>query len=518
VTARDSPALAALVEETRRALRSPRIHRTIVDDAFNASVRQVSRLAIFWPRNTLAIGYPLLISLSPEQLRAVVAHELAHVFHAHGRVAAWLYRTRLSWLRLATTLKERGSVPILVRWFVASYVPRLEARSAAIAREQELAADRVAAAIAGSRIAADTLEAIELGTCRLEKVFWRAVFDSVESREEPPRPFAQMQTKFDALANDGSLADLLDTLLASATESYDTHPSLRDRLLALDEAPRVPDRADRKAGEVYLGPRLQAVAAALDDEWQKTHGDEWRERHAEIRNAHRRLAEFEAQTSLTAQATFERASLLEDLGRDDDAFAAYQAAVGMDSTHGRAALAVGRMLVWRGDDAGVALIERSMELDNGLVPEACRLLVGHYQQRGRPAEAQRYRARATRHATQTAIETTERTTASALDRLAPHGMEGSELEPLVTALKREREVRQALLARKHLRHSDGSLLVLGLVADDIATNELVSRIRAARLLPADAHVVLLDRDQRALQSALEAVQGSRLYTRSRVST
>jgi hypothetical protein len=255
------------------------------------------------------------------------------------------------------------------------------------------------------------------------------------------------------------------------------------------------------------------IAGHLDDEWQECHRQVWQARHAEIRGAHRRLAELEAQTSMTAEATFERAVLLEQLGRDTDALETYQAAVDMDSNHGRAALAVGRMLLGRGEDAGATMVERSMDLDGSLVPEACDLLVSHYQRRSRPAEAQRYQARATRHVMQVAIETTERTTATALDRLAPHGIERGELEPLVATLRREPEVLRALLARKHLRHSRGSLLVLGLVTDRVEASDLASRIGAARLLPADAHVIVLDRDRRPLQSALEAMQGSQIYTR-----
>jgi Zn-dependent protease with chaperone function len=514
VTARDAPALSALIEDIRQSLGSPRIDRTIIDDAFNAGVRQVPRVAVFWPRNTLVIGYPLLVSLSPEQLRAVVAHELAHVFRAHGRVAGWLYRTRLSWMRLAATLERRGSVPIFVRWILATYVPRLEARSAAIARDQEFLADRCGAAAAGSRTAADSLVAIEIGAYLLEKEFWPAVFDGIGFEEQPPSPFSRMAAGLALSANDGFRAELLATMLEGSTASHDTHPSLRDRLEALAEVPRVPGRPDRTAGEVYVGSRLHAIAGQLDDEWQRNYCDTWRKRHVEIRGAHRRLAELDAQATLTAEETFERATILEKLGRDAEALATYHAAAAMDNHHARAALAAGRTLLARGDDAGAALVERSMELDNSLVPEACALLVRHCHTRNRFAEAKRYEARATRHATQTAIAVSERNTPTGLDRLAPHDMAHGELEPLIAALRHERNVLAALLACKHVRHSSGSLLVLGLITDGSETNGLVGRLCAAGLLPSDAQVVVLDRDQPLLQRALEAVEGSRFYVRA----
>ena len=61
------------------------------------------------------IGYPLLVVLSPDQLKAVVAHELAHFANGHSRLAGLVYRTRASWVRLAQVLNERGTMPIFVR-------------------------------------------------------------------------------------------------------------------------------------------------------------------------------------------------------------------------------------------------------------------------------------------------------------------------------------------------------------------------------------------------------------------
>jgi len=500
--AHDAPGLQALVEEVRESLRSPQIHGITVGTAFNASASQAGRFALFRPRNTLSIGYPLLVVLTPEQLRAVIAHELAHVFHSHGRVAGWLYRARLSWKRLATTLIDRGAVPILVRWLLATYVPRLEMRSAALAREQEGLADRYAAGAVGSRTVADALVAVELGAHVLENEFWPAIFDSVETHAEPPQPFTQMSVELRALARDRFSAELLAEMLDSCTQSRDTHPSLRDRLSALGESPHLPEVADRTAGDVYLGHALQSIAAQLDDDWQTDRRSAWRQRHAKLRDTHCRLAELASVP--TADAAFERARLLEDLGRDDEALTAYEAAVSMDSQHGRALLALGRMLLSHDDAAGVLRLERSMEVDKSLAREACSLLADHYWHRNRPVEAQRYQAQATRYETQAAIASEERATVTVLDRLVLHDMAASDLEALRAGLEREPEIVDAFLARKQLRYSDGSLLVLVLRAGGRENRDLTSRIRATHLLPSDAVVIVLDRDQRSLENRTES--------------
>ena len=48
---------------------------------------------------TLVLGLPVLTTLSAAELRAVIAHELAHFSSAHDAFAAWVYRTRRELVR-----------------------------------------------------------------------------------------------------------------------------------------------------------------------------------------------------------------------------------------------------------------------------------------------------------------------------------------------------------------------------------------------------------------------------------
>jgi Zn-dependent protease with chaperone function len=73
----------------------------------NAGVQQVPRFGIFGSRNFLVLGLPLLQAVTPTELRAVVAHELAHLSRSHGRVNVWLYRIRATWGQLLESLEER---------------------------------------------------------------------------------------------------------------------------------------------------------------------------------------------------------------------------------------------------------------------------------------------------------------------------------------------------------------------------------------------------------------------------
>ena len=68
---------------------------------FNAAIVQHPRFGIFGgTRNYLMLGLPLMQSLSPAEFQAVVAHEFGHLWGAHGRFGAWIYRLRTGWARL----------------------------------------------------------------------------------------------------------------------------------------------------------------------------------------------------------------------------------------------------------------------------------------------------------------------------------------------------------------------------------------------------------------------------------
>jgi Zn-dependent protease with chaperone function len=512
VNSQEAPGLAAMIEEVRRALGAPRIHRILIDEDCNARAVQIPRWVLFWPRNLLVIGYPMFLTLSPEQLKAVVAHELAHLFQSDGIVAGWVHRTRLSWSRLGAALEQRDIVPIFVRWILAHYLPRLELGAAVIGREQECLADRRSAEVAGSRRAADALVAIELGHHYAREIFWPGVYERVGAEPAPPRPFAEIRVALAAGVERHASQSVLERLLKDETDGHDTHPSLRDRLRALGEPARLPAIPAPSAGEAYLGSFSQAVAERLDGEWRAHHAEEWRRRHDEIAGKIARVEALEGQAELDADKACERGSILEELGREEEALALYlQLAEGPG--HVPAALAAGRILLGRGDPRGASLLERAAA-DEQLGSAACELLSGWHREQGRLAEAQRFRALTTRLATQAQIAEEERQKVTHFDRLAPHDLGPETLSALLEALRKDGRIARALLARKQLRHSNGSLLVLGLIADGSDARELASRLGLEELLSPAARVILLDRAQRAVQTALQAVPGAQIYSRS----
>jgi Zn-dependent protease with chaperone function len=512
VTSELGGALSLAVDDIRRRVGAPRVHRVLVTEAFNASALQMARAGIFWPRNTLLVGYPLLVTLSPEQVRAVLAHELAHITHAHGRLASWVYRTRVSWLRLMNNLEARGAVPahahLLFRW----YVPRLQYASAAVSRQQELLADDLAARLAGAEVMAEALVAIGMGEEVLERAFWPAVFEPTQPGPDPPRPFAELGPGIWLAVPEADRQRILTEQLQSDTALGDTHPSLKERLARLGHSARWPEAASVSAADHFLGDHQQQIAALLDEEWQKTCAAAWRRGYEDRRTNRERLARLTSNTALTPKEMFERAQLTERGGDRDAALALYRSA--HECGHAPGGLSAGRMLLDRHDDSGIALIEAAMEADPALVDDGCRALSEFLQGHGRFADAQRYHDRRARSATQRRLANAERCEVTVTDRFVECADHRVDAPALARRLAAESIIRRAFLVTKELRYSPGRQTVLALSTVRPPAADLTETLRRERGLPDDAVVAVLTPHDRQLEAALEQTPGALLYDRA----
>jgi Zn-dependent protease with chaperone function len=504
-------ALHATVENIRKRIGAPHVHLILVTAAFNASALQVSRAGIFWPRNTLLLGYPLLATLSPEHTRAVIAHELGHMTHAHGRIMSWVHRTRLSWMLLMRNLREREATPahalLLFRW----YVPRLQRLATAVSRQQELLADHLAAWVTSSETTAQALVAIDIGGWLFDRTFWPGIFDRVQHDPAPPCPFAQMGPAIWTTVAIGERAALLNNLLERETGLADTHPSLRERLARLDQAAELPGIVSVTAADRFLGEQKQQIVDEFDRQWQAEQAREWRQRHEALRHDRERLAQLTAIEAPTLDDRFELAQLTERDGREDAGLALYRAAHA--AGHAGAGLAAGRILLHRDSEMGMALIQAAMDAEPALVQEGCSVLIDFLERHSRHADAHQFKVRQARDATRSNMAATERLQVTPVDRFVPCADSAVNASPVVSWLATEREVLRAFLVTKELRYSNGTQTVLALLARGLSGSDLRERLRREGLIPNGVTIAVLTRHDQQLQAALEEIPGALIYER-----
>ena len=389
----DTPALFDLVKQVEHAVQSPRADHILLTDEFNAAVVQIPRLGVFgWQRNYLLIGLPLMQALSPEQFRAVLAHELGHLSGNHGRFAAWIYRVRLTWIQILKRLQqEKRHGAFIFESFIKWYAPFFNAYSFVLARAQEYEADARAVEFAGKEHAAKALINLEIKSRFLVEDFWPKFYKQADAQAEPPaNVFTQFVSAMEHEIPTDTAHNWFVQALMTPTGYEDTHPSLMDRLTAIGyPATSVKDSeyrqlllptteaAGQNAAQCYLGNIAESFPSTRDRWWTEQVGQTWRERHRYVQKAQKnvqRLTEKAQTESLTAKEQWELARGLTETQGYEAALPRMLELLNADANHIEANYAYGQILLNQKDEAGIKYIEKAIALNEDAVLPGCEVI------------------------------------------------------------------------------------------------------------------------------------------------
>jgi Zn-dependent protease with chaperone function len=529
LTRADAPALFAMVEEVRRALRGPQVHAVLLTDDFNAAIVQLPRLGIFgWQKNYLIVGLPLLHALSPQQFRAVLAHEFGHLSGAHGGFGAWIYRVRHTWTQLLDRLADKGHRgAFLFTAFFGWYAPFFSAYSFVLARAQEYEADRSAAQAAGARTAADALIAVDLGAVFLNEQFWPTTYQAALHEATPPAaPFSAMRRSLRNGVPTDQGEQWLQRSLNMSSSSDDTHPSLAARLAALQEPPRVPPVPAVTAAEALLGEQLEPLQTELNVQWREAVAEHWRERYTAAQNDLRRLEALNAEAmehQLSVEDALEQAQLTEELADEAASVPLYEAILARDEQCALALFRLGCLRLDRKDERGIELIERAMEEDQEAILSGCQAIYNFLVAQGRHERAQIYYTRGMNRAQVLNDADRERADVTWQDTLLPHQLSVEQLAQVVAHLARFPEIERAYLVCKQVQHlPDQPLYVLGLLAHNERRRDLSPEQQQALLerlsdtdiaLPGLINAYIVN-GRHTLHDKLKRVPGAQIFDRA----
>ena len=313
----------------------------------------------------LQVGLPLLVSVTPKQWAAVVAHEFGHLRMQRRGPGAWSAHLRAWWHRVLERIDhDRSAVGRSLAWLMKTADHRYLSDALRLSRAEEFEADAWAARSIGAESLAGALFAVAIKDRFLQDDYWRKVHAQADHRHEPViLPFRQMASAlkagFDPAEATAAYSDDIDEAEAR-DETTLTHPTVAARCAKLAVAPRHPAGQAAPAAEVYLQPVLHRLALELDQGWWAANGGEWSARHREVQRAHRRIARLEQQAARLGSAErLELAVLVERYGGERDPLEFYLALVAAEPVAAEALLATGRLLVERGEREGIGYLLRA---------------------------------------------------------------------------------------------------------------------------------------------------------------
>jgi hypothetical protein len=315
-----APQLFKMLDKVRERTGGPRFDEVVIGTELHAEVVQRPRLGLLgWYRNTLVLGLPLLFLLSQRQLASVVAHEYGHLSAANGKLAAWIYRTRRGWMRLAESRESSNGgnsvMDITMALFFNHFFPRFNARAFVIARQHELEADSTAHAVAGTQYSSEALVVLQLGARYLEEVFWPMVFGRARlGGELRETPFREMRATLALCLTHRRASAWLQQACKARPSATDSRPNLRQRLDFAKCKAQLPPTHSEKAAIVLLGSAMEVVVAALDTQWQRQHATQWAQTVRTMATKAARLTALNDKrenAGLSPQETAERAACIE---------------------------------------------------------------------------------------------------------------------------------------------------------------------------------------------------------------
>ena len=245
------PALFRMLEEVAAAAGQPMPEEVYLMGDFNAWVREAEGPARGRSRSVMAIGYPLFLALPPAPLRAILAHEFGHYHGGDTRNALRFYRVDRVLVRTVNGLRFFSGYVWLPFWL---YYRLFRTVTMAVSRRQELAADRLAASIAGPEAMGTGLSALH-SLAPPTNGFWESDMKAIlDAGVRPPLLEGLRRALRNPLLRKAAEDCLAEARTVRRAKLTDSHPTLPQRLAALGVAaePTVPSGEEDSAA--LLGP------------------------------------------------------------------------------------------------------------------------------------------------------------------------------------------------------------------------------------------------------------------------
>ena len=277
----EAPALHQLADALAKRMGAKPVDAVHITAEMNAAVHQRPRWGVFGPmRTTLVIGLPLVLSIAPAQLTAILAHETGHLARQRRGIGGWAAHWRAWWHRACDRLADDATLPArlihraLARWSAA------DVRAAVrLNHLEEYEADWQGARIVGADVLGETLLDVAMKANFIEQDYWTAIMAQANERPQPGiLPFRDMghgvTVGFRESAHAGPLP-----CLSEAHAGVTLHPSLGERLAALRVDPSAIGAESAhhdSAAAHFLHDSLDRLCERFDQLWWDHVAPSWR--------------------------------------------------------------------------------------------------------------------------------------------------------------------------------------------------------------------------------------------------
>lgn len=462
----DFPALFSLIDEACNLFNVLSFEEVYLLEHANCGVIEVPHR--FWGnKQFLIIGGHLLEIFSQEELRAVLIHELAHVFHRDTNISLRTRTNLQRWTKIAAS--EAPLHQIFLKSFADYYCLRLKMHHAALAKQQEYIADGEAATHAGKEVFASALAKLAFINQFLLSPDSRL---DLRDKPQPPRDYYhRLLTRFYALYQQ-KREEWEGQMPMAVSEKYDSHPSLGERL----EHIGVTAISPLTFPALVATPRneVQRLMEIMNGTWYSRAVPHWDNYTAKYRRSKEIIATYQP---FDGAGEVEYGLALEYMERKEDALVVYTSVLAKDPQDAKAMFRKGMLLLDKQDDAGIDLVKAAMEADNSCIESGLAALRKYLRTHNMQRKMEALREWAGAMAKIANEKKAELENLHFSDGLVPAEADKDTVAKIQGIVGRHRSMKKTYLVRKSLKYSEIKLYVIG-----IAVRSFCSKKRAQSML------------------------------------
>jgi Zn-dependent protease with chaperone function len=260
ITEQHAPELFAIITEVATRLQVPSVKKVQLYLPALAGIRIQRNWRSAWrPMPLLGLGLLTFYALSETQLKAILAHELAHLQHRDHLASMFLDSSLRQLYELAGSqsfLLLLGIYGLALRWIIRQYLILLVRTSLHMMRRQEFMADRAAAYAYGRTPFLGGLIEIYVTQKKFNESL-PIMVQNITNDLDSHNFFYQFTHQWEALTPAMREAVYARALVENRSV-YDTHPSYKDRWRALAEV------ADFSGNDEEDKPALTLISNAAE--------------------------------------------------------------------------------------------------------------------------------------------------------------------------------------------------------------------------------------------------------------
>ena len=275
------PDLYRVITGVRGDIPQPAINSVVLTDQYELRIEEVPCFGFpFLTTTTLAIGMPMLQTLSEEEFRCELMKRLGQYSRGRFQPCHWLFRSRRLWRRYLNAFNEHkrlGGTPL--RWFFSVYSPLFEMLTLPAARMDELAGDDAALEWLNDKDYFVALKSSSIAEIFLKADYWRKVHQAaVKNPKATLKPFEKLEHISGYLGSQNFRRKWLCNAVVAKQNLSKAMPvfSARRENLGQSKLGDAPVAAEKTAAMACLGAARKELVSNLDKHWCSTTCAQWR--------------------------------------------------------------------------------------------------------------------------------------------------------------------------------------------------------------------------------------------------